>query len=146
MTHNYCLGTKYLVWFTVLCTTTMQINLVNAMMNGLTVPSPWFTGNLFQKLLFLNQLTHNMTTAQNWGEHVVYRNCFWHSEHFLYKTCSPHFLHKEEILTKIYLYHWTKWIIYVGIETILKAYSQYGVAHKGLKSPKRFTILPEITT
>ena len=90
--------------------------------------------NLCQKLLFLNQLTHNMTTAQNWGEHVVYRNCFWHSEHFLYKTCSPHFLHKEEILTKIYLYHWTKWIIYVGIETILKAYSQYGVAREQINA------------
>ena len=50
--------------------------------------------NLCQKLLFLHQLTHIMTTdcslnykfntwkfqAQTWGEHVVYRNCFWHSE------------------------------------------------------------------
>ena len=48
--------------------------------------------NLCQKLLFLHQLTHNMTTdcslkykfntwkiqAQTLGEHVVYRNCFWH--------------------------------------------------------------------
>ena len=46
--------------------------------------------NLCRKLLFLHQLTHNMTTdcslnykfntskfqAQTWGEHVVYRNCF----------------------------------------------------------------------
>merc|ERR1712051_697397 len=46
--------------------------------------------NLCQMLLFLHQLTHNMTTdcslnykfntwkfqAQIWGEHVVYRNCF----------------------------------------------------------------------
>ena len=46
--------------------------------------------NLCQKLLFLHQLTHNMTRdcslndkfntgkfqAQAWGEHVVYRNCF----------------------------------------------------------------------
>ena len=74
--------------------------------------------NLFQKHSFLNQLTHNMTTdcslnykfntwkfqAQTWGEHVVYRNCFWHSEQFLYTTCSPHVLQKEELLTKIYLY------------------------------------------
>ena len=74
--------------------------------------------NLCQKLLFLHQLTHNMTTdcslnykcntwkfqAQTWGEHVVYRNCFWHSEQFLYTTCSPHVLQKEELLTKIYLY------------------------------------------
>ena len=42
--------------------------------------------------------------AQSWGEHVVYRNCFWHSEQFLYTTCSLHVLQKEELLTKIYLY------------------------------------------
>ena len=73
--------------------------------------------NLCQKLLFLHQLTHNMTTdcslnymfntwefqAQTWGEHSVYRNCFWQSEQFLYTTCSPHVLQKEELLTKIYL-------------------------------------------
>ena len=73
--------------------------------------------NLCQKLLFLHQLTHNIMTdcslnykfntwkfqAQTWGEHVVYRNCFWHSEHFLYITCSPYVLQKEELLTKIYL-------------------------------------------
>jgi len=34
----------------------------------------------------------------------VYRNCFLHSEQFLYTTCSPHVLQKEELLTKIYLY------------------------------------------
>ena len=65
--------------------------------------------NLCQKLLFLHQLTQIMMTncsmnykfntwkfqAQTWGEHVVYRNCFWH---------SPHVLPKEELLTKIYLY------------------------------------------
>ena len=58
--------------------------------------------NLCQKYLFLHQLTHNITTdcslnykfntwkfqAQTWGEHIVYRNCFWHSEQFLYTTCS----------------------------------------------------------
>ena len=42
--------------------------------------------------------------AQTWGEHVVYRNCFWNSEQFLYTTCSPHVLQKEELLTKVYLY------------------------------------------
>ena len=42
--------------------------------------------------------------AQTWGEHVVYRNCFWHSEQFLYTTCSHHILQKGELLTKIYLY------------------------------------------
>ena len=41
--------------------------------------------------------------AQTWREHVVYRNCFWHSEQFSYTTCSPHVLQKEELLTKIYL-------------------------------------------
>ena len=41
--------------------------------------------------------------AQTWGEPVVYRNCFWHSEQFLYTTCSPHVLQKEELLTKNYL-------------------------------------------
>ena len=78
--------------------------------------------NLCQKLLFLPQLTHNMTTdcslnyqlntwkfqAQTWGEHVVYRNCFWHSEQFLYTTCSPYVLQKEELLTKIYQYSYQK--------------------------------------
>ena len=74
--------------------------------------------NLCQKLLFLHQLTHNMTTdcslnykfntwnfqAQAWGEQVGYRNCFRYSEQFLYTTCSPHVLQKEELLTKICLY------------------------------------------
>ena len=83
--------------------------------------------NLYQKLLFLHQLTHNMTTvcslnykfntwkfqAQTWGEHVVYRYCFWHSEQFLYTTSSPHVLQKEELLIKIYLYH--RWILQVEI-------------------------------
>ena len=53
--------------------------------------------NLCQKLLFLHQLTHNMTA--DCSEHVVYSKCFWHSEQFLYTTCSR----KEELLTKIYL-------------------------------------------
>ena len=42
--------------------------------------------------------------AQTWVAHVGYRNCFLHSEQFLYTTCSPHVLQKEELLTKIYLY------------------------------------------
>ena len=33
--------------------------------------------------------------AQSWGEHVVYRNCCWYSEQFLYTTCSPHVLQKK---------------------------------------------------
>ena len=77
--------------------------------------------NLFQKLLFLHQLTHNMVTvcslnhkfntwkfqAQAWGEHAVYINCFWHSEQFLYTRWSIHVLQKEELLTKNYLYQWS---------------------------------------
>ena len=73
--------------------------------------------NLCQKVLFLHQLTHIMMTdcsfnfkfntwkfqATTWGEHVLYRNCFWHSEQFLYTTCSPNVLQKEDLLTKIYL-------------------------------------------
>ena len=35
----------------------------------------------------------------------MYRNCFRHSEQFLYTTCFPHVLQKEELLTKIYLYY-----------------------------------------
>jgi hypothetical protein len=91
--------------------------------------------NLCQKLLFLHQITYNMTTdcslnykfstwtfqAQTWGEHVVYRNCFWHSEQFLYTTCSPHVLQKAELLTKIYLYNLTQnWLKY-----FLKSYSYF---------------------
>ena len=59
--------------------------------------------NLCQKLLFLHQPTHNMTTdcslyykfntwkfqAQTWGEHVVYRNCSECQKQFMYTTCSP---------------------------------------------------------
>ena len=44
-------------------------------------------------------LNHEFNTwkfqAQTWGEHIVYRNCFWHSEQFLYTTCSPHVLQKK---------------------------------------------------
>ena len=83
-----------------------------------SITTSYIQVNLCQKLLFLHQLTHNMTTdcslnykfntwkfqAQTWGEHVVYRNCFWHSEHFLYTTGSPHVLQKEELLTNIYLH------------------------------------------
>ena len=70
------------------------------------VPHGFFFGvqvNFCQKLLFLHQLTHNMTTdcslnykfntwkfhAQTWGEHVVYKNCFECQKPFLYKTSVP---------------------------------------------------------
>ena len=60
--------------------------------------------NLCQRLLFLHQLTQNMTIncslnykfnawkfqAQTWGEHVVYRNCFWHFKKvFVHNMFSP---------------------------------------------------------
>ena len=65
--------------------------------------------NLCQKLLFLHQLTHNMTTycslnykfntwkfqTQTEGGHVVYRNCFWHSEIFCTQHVCPMFCKKK---------------------------------------------------
>ena len=46
----------------------------------------------------------------------MYRNCFRHSEQFLYTTCSPHVLQKEELLIKIYLYSalWSNWFAKTG--------------------------------
>ena len=58
--------------------------------------------------------------AQTWGEHVEYRNCFWHLEQFLNTTYSPHVLQKEELLKKIYLY-------YLGFFSSLQDTSKYSV-------------------
>ena len=58
-------------------------------------------GKSLSEALILHQLTHRMTTdcslnykfntwkfqAQTRGKYDVYRNCFWHSEQFLYTTC-----------------------------------------------------------
>ena len=100
------------------------------------------TGNsLSEALIFAS--THNMTTdcslnykfntwkfqAQTWGEHVAYRNCFWHSEQFLYTTCSPHVKKKEELLTKIYLYGW-----YLNWMNYLKS-----IGRKHMKAKKHFS-------
>ena len=73
--------------------------------------------NLCQKLLFLHQLTHNTTVDCSlnykfntfWllisGDNVLCTEIvLWHSEQFLYTTCSPYVVQKEELLTKIYLY------------------------------------------
>ena len=75
--------------------------------------------NVCQKLLFLHQLTHNMTTdcslnykfntwklqAQTWGEHFFVQKLFLTFRTiFVHNICSPHVLQKEELLTKIYLY------------------------------------------
>ena len=64
--------------------------------------------NLFQKLSFLNQLTHNMTRdcslnspKNTSSHHVVYNNCFcfcflyWHSKQYLCKTCCELVLFRE---------------------------------------------------
>ena len=73
--------------------------------------------NLFQKYLFLYQLTHNMTTycsvnenskLRTCWEHVVYKNCFlfFHSEQFMYATCSQHVLSLEFSCTELVI-QWT---------------------------------------
>ena len=57
-----------------------------------------------------------ISKLRTWREHVVYTNCFWNSEQFLYTACSPHVLQKEELLTKICIFNspkkWTKNQIY----------------------------------
>ena len=77
--------------------------------------SIYFTGKSLLALIFAsnnlqyddsslnNKFNTSKFQAQTWGEHVVYRNCFRYSEQFLYTTCSPHVLQKEELLRKIYL-------------------------------------------
>ena len=62
--------------------------------------NPQYDERLFIEL----QVQYMKIPSSSLGLHVVYRNCFWHSEQFLYTTCSPHVLQKEELLTKIYLY------------------------------------------
>ena len=42
--------------------------------------------------------------SSNLGRTCCIQKFIWHSEQFLYTTCSPHALQKEELLTKIYLY------------------------------------------
>ena len=57
--------------------------------------------NLCQQLFF----------CRTWGEHVVFKNCSECQKQFLYTTCSPHVLQKEELLTKIYLYvFWLRFV------------------------------------
>ena len=46
------------------------------------------TNPQYDKRLFI-ELQVQCMIIPSWGEHVVYRNCFWHSEQFLYTTCSP---------------------------------------------------------
>ena len=47
------------------------------------------TGKLLSEaLIFASTNPQYEFQAQTWGEHVVYRNCFLHSEQFLSTTCS----------------------------------------------------------
>ena len=62
--------------------------------------------NLCQKLFFLHQLTQNMMTdcslnynsklkPGEWGQHVVYKNCFWHSVQVVTQHVFPMFCQKK---------------------------------------------------
>ena len=42
----------------------------------------------------------------------MYKTCSECQKHFLYTTCSPHVLQKEELLTKIYLYRDDNFVIF----------------------------------
>ena len=64
--------------------------------------NPQYDDRFFIELQVQYMLTWKFQD-QTWGEHVVYRNCLWHSEKILYTTCSLHVLQKEELLTMIYL-------------------------------------------
>ena len=59
--------------------------------------NPQYDDSLFIELQF--QYIHENSKLKH-GEHVVYRNCFWHSEQFLNTTCSPHDLQKERASDK----------------------------------------------
>ena len=64
--------------------------------------NPLIQVNLFQKHLFLHQLTHNMTT-----------DC---SLNYKFNTCSPHVGQKEKLLTKNYIYNlWLFELFYIMI-------------------------------
>ena len=70
---------------------------------------------------------HENSKLRTCGEHVVKRNSFWHSEQFLYSTCSPHVLQKEELLTKIYLYQKLIWpfTVWIYCSSDLKSFSRF---------------------
>ena len=72
--------------------------------------NPQYDDRLFIEL----QVQYMKIPSSEHGENVVYRNCFWHSEQFLYTTCSPHILQTEELLTKIYLYKDEKVLDYLS--------------------------------
>ena len=118
-----CPETEYLecigISFFVMCVWTFQKSFYSELSNidlywG-TFPTIFYSevqANLCQKLTFLHQLIHNMTTdcllnykfntwtfqAQTWGEHVVYRNGFC-TQHVL-----PMFCKKKSIWQRFTLY------------------------------------------
>ena len=64
------------------------------------------TNPQYDNWLFIElQVQYMNIPNSNLGRTCCVHNCFWHSEQFLYITCSPHVLQKEELLTKIYLYY-----------------------------------------
>ena len=78
--------------------------------------------NLCQKLLFLHQLTNNMTTdwSLNYKKnissaHVVYTNCFGcqKNKQFAYTTCSESILTLQFLCTELVI-QWTIWFHIVG--------------------------------
>ena len=54
--------------------------------------NPQYDNRLFIGLQV--QYIRENSRLRTWGEHVMYRNCFWHSEQFLYTTSSLHVLQK----------------------------------------------------
>ena len=58
------------------------------------------TNPQYDNRLFIELQVQYMKIPSSNGEHVVYRHCFRHSDHFLYTRCSPHVLLKEELLKK----------------------------------------------
>ena len=61
--------------------------------------NPQYDDRLFIEL----QIQYRKFPSSNLG--TTHKNCFWHSEQFLYTTCSTHVLQKEELLKNIYLHH-----------------------------------------
>ena len=69
----------------------------------------------------------------------MYINCFLHSEQFLYTTCSPHVLQKEELLTKISLVfsnysHHKEELKNFLVAPFLILFSQLPALKKGIKN------------
>ena len=59
--------------------------------------------NIYQKLFIELQVQCLKIPSLNLGRTCCVQKLLLYSEQFLYTTCSPHDLQKEELLTKIYL-------------------------------------------